>query len=135
MTRKKHPPKGPDNARMLTEVELELMQAVWGLGEPTVKDVVDALPKERDLAYTTVATVMKILEKKGFLTSRRGDRAHTYLPKITKADYETNSLNHMVSNLFEGEPSSLVMRLLDNSDLSQDELKSIRKILNERMRS
>ncbi|MBI3558512.1 MAG: BlaI/MecI/CopY family transcriptional regulator, partial [Deltaproteobacteria bacterium] len=58
-----------------------------------------------------------------------------YQPLLSKASYETKSLNHMVSQLFEGEPSSLVLRLLDNSDLSQDELKSIRKILNERMRS
>ena len=92
-------------------------------------------PKSRDLAYTSVATIMKILEKKGILASRKNDRAHVYYPLVAKSEYESKSLNHIVKNLFEDTPSSLVMKLLSESDLSHEELKSIRSLLNERFSS
>lgn len=131
MTRKKI----SNSTRLLTEVELELMRIIWSKGEVTVKDVLDALPKSRDLAYTSVATIMKILEKKEVLASRKHDRAHVYYPKLAKSEYESKSLNHIVKNLFEGTPSSLVMKLLSESDLTPQELKSIRALLNERLSS
>jgi len=117
----------------LTEVELELMTAVWKLGECTVKDVQKALPAGRDLAYTSVATIMKILEQKGVLDNRKHDRAHTYLPLISRDEYEALSLRHLANNLFHGDPSSMVMRLLSDTKLSSDELQAIRKILDERI--
>ena len=117
----------------LTEVELELMNSIWELGECMVKDVQKALPKGRDLAYTSVATMMKILEQKGVLGSRKNERAHTYYPLIPRVEYEAASLRHLADNLFHGDPSSMVMRLLNDSKLSNEELQAIRKILNERM--
>lgn len=121
--------------RPLTEVELELMQIVWQLGECTIRDVHAALPKERDLAYTSVATMMKILEQKGALTSHKRDRAHLFSPRILKADYETASLKHLSQNVFQGDTTSMMMRLLDEGDMTTDELKSLQKLLNERLRS
>jgi predicted transcriptional regulator len=117
----------------LTEVELELMNAIWELGICTVKDVHVALSKERDLAYTSVATIMKILEQKGFLESQKGDRAHTYQPLCKRTEYEASSLRHLAKNLFHDDPSSMVMRLLSDTALSKDELQAIRKILDERI--
>ena len=117
--------------RLLTEVELELMRIIWERGESTVKEVLDSLPSKRELAYTSVATIMKILEKKKVLSSRKNDRAHVYYPLLSKTAYESKSLNHLVDNLFNGTPSSLVVKLLNESDLSSEELKSIRSILND----
>ena len=119
----------------LTEVELQMMNAIWDLGECTVKEVQVLLSKEKELAYTSVATIMKILEQKGFLRSTKNDRAHTYISLITRQEYEKTSLKHLAKNVFKDDPSSMVMRLLNDSKLSQEELQKIQKILDERLRS
>ena len=121
--------------KLLTEVELELMTIIWELGECTVKDVQGALPASRDLAYTSVATIMKILEQKHVLASHKAERAHTYAPLVTRAEYEAASLKHLANNLFKGDPTSMVMRMLDESDLSDKELSAIRTMLDERLKS
>lgn len=120
--------------RLLTEVELELMNVIWELGPCTVKDVLNALPKGRDLAYTSVATIMKILEQKGALKSEKQERAHTYSPVLTRSDYEAMTLRHLTTNVFRGDPSSIVMRLLDDSDLSSQDMEAIRAIVEKRSR-
>jgi predicted transcriptional regulator len=117
----------------LTEVELEMMNVIWDLGECSVKDVQKTLSEDRDLAYTSVATMMKILEQKEFLGSRKDDRAHTYFTKVSRPDYEAASLKHLTQNVFKGDPTTMVMRLLNDTKLSSEELKTIRKILDERM--
>ena len=126
--------------KLLTEVELEVMQAVWGLcaqlgGECTVKDVQTALPKERDLAYTSVATMLKILEQKGFLVSHKLERTLGYSTEISREEYEGASLRHMAENVFQGNPGSMVMKLLNEAELTKDELQNIRTLLNERLKS
>jgi predicted transcriptional regulator len=121
--------------KLFTEVELELMNAIWNLGECTVKDVQEALPKNRDLAYTSVATMMKILEQKGAIKSEKKDRAHTYNSLVSRADYEGISLQHLKTNVFGGNPASMVMRLLDGSDLSEKEVETIRNLITEKLRS
>lgn len=130
VTRKRSKPE-----KLLTEVELELMNVIWGIGECTVKDVQIALPNERDLAYTSVATIMKILEQKKVLGSQKKERAHTYQPLLSRADYEAMTLRHLATNVFQGDPSSMVMKLLNESELSKDELKAIRRLLDERLGS
>jgi predicted transcriptional regulator len=129
MTRKK---EGPTR-RMLTAVELEVMQALWDLGQGTVKDVIERLPPDRDLAYTSVATMLKILEKKRFASSRKSERAHVYLPLVTREQYQSKSLHHMVDRVFRGAPSTLVMRLIHETPLSKEELESIRHLIEERL--
>ena len=130
MVRKKSSP----GKRLLTDVELELMQSLWDRGEGTVKNVLEGLPPERHLAYTSVATVMKILEKKKFVGSRKDERAHLYYPMVSREDYETKSVRHLVANLFRGAPSSLVMRLVEETEFSSSELEALRELLNERMK-
>jgi predicted transcriptional regulator len=115
----------------LTEVELELMNVIWELGDNVlVKDVQTALPAGRDLAYTSVATIMKILEQKGILKSTKAERAYTYRPLISRSEYEAASLRHLAKSLFHDDPSSMVMRLIDDRALSKNELEAIRKVLN-----
>lgn len=122
-------------AKPLTTVELELMQVIWDLGECSIRQVHAALPKGRDLAYTSVATMMKILEQKGALSRGTADRTHTYKSRITREEYEVASLRFLSENVFKGDRSSMVMRLLDEADLSPEELASIRKLVDERLRS
>lgn len=132
-------PKNTDS-RILTEVELEIMNAVWDSSAPPpdhegimIRDVHAKLSSQRKIAYTSVATIMKILEQKKILGSKKGEKAHTYFPKFSRADYESTSLKHLEKEVFRGNPSSMVMRLLDESKLSKDELQAIRTLLNERL--
>lgn len=126
-------PKKAKPDKLLTEVELELMNRVWDLGECTVKEVQASLPKDRDLAYTSVATVMKILEQKGFLASRKIDRAHTFRALVIREEYATVTLRHVSENVFHGDPGEMVLRLLDDSRLSQDELERIRRFVDSKL--
>lgn len=115
--------------RLLTEVELELMQIIWSLDKATIKDVVAHLPKDRPLAYTTVATVLKVLEQKEFLGCQKGSFAHLFVPLVTKSEYESSCIDHMVANVFDGEPVALVQRLLKANKLQQDDIQAIEQAL------
>lgn len=117
------------NERLLTEVELELMTIIWNLKKVTIKDVVSHLPEERPLAYTTVATVLKVLEQKGFLTCHKEAYAHAFTPIVSKSDYESTCLEHMVAHVFDGEPVALVQRLLGAKTLQQHDIQAIEKAL------
>ncbi len=117
----------------LTEAELPLMNTIWNLGPCTVKDVLTEVSKEKELAYTSVATIMKILETKGFLKSFKSDKAHTYEALISREEYGSQSLNHLADNIFDGDRSMMVMRLLEAGDLSKKDLEVIRKALNSRL--
>ncbi len=121
--------------RQFTELELELMQIVWNLQECSIRGIFDALPDDRELAYTTVATMVKILEKKGAISCQKKDRTITVKPKIDRTTYEETSLKYLNEKVFKGDASTMVTRLLDVEDLSIDELKEIKKLLNERLRS
>lgn len=115
--------------RLLTEVELELMNIIWGLHQVTIKEVVSHLSTERSLAYTTVATVIKVLEQKGFLECQKSSYAHVFVPLVSKAEYEGTCIDHMLANVFDGEPLALVQRLLEAKKLQQDDIQAIEEAL------
>jgi len=119
----------PEAPRSLTPVELELMQLVWKLGEVSVADVLAALPPERKLAYTSVSTVLRILEQKGVVRSRKEGRGHLYSAILKREDYETHSVRHLVETMFDGTPSALVARLVEAVPLAPDDVEEIRRIL------
>jgi predicted transcriptional regulator len=128
--------KAKDSAppeKLLTEVELELMNILWKLGEGGVSEVIESLPKERDLAYTSVSTILRILEQKKIVTTRKEGRGHVYIPLLKKSDYEAKSVRHMVDKVFDGAPvalvSTLVRQLLESKDVDETELAQIRELL------
>ena len=123
------------NKKLLTETELELMQIIWKTGESTVKEVKASLPINRDLAYTSVSTIMRILEKKGVLKSKKGNgNSYIYTPELTKEEYEQNSLRHLLSNVFSDAPKSLVKTLVDTTSMSKSDLVEISKMIEERLK-
>lgn len=115
--------------RLLTEVELELMNIIWSLQKVTVKDVLANLAKGRDLAYTTVATVMKVLEQKGFLICQKDSYAHTFSPHVSKAVYKKACIENIVANVFDNEPGDLVTQLLSAGKLRKSDIQSIEDAL------
>jgi len=119
-------------SEFLTEVELEFMSRLWDLGEGTVRDILVSLPPGRDLAYTSAATFMRILEQKGFVTSKKKTNTLVYTPLVTKNAYQSRSLRSLSEKLFDDTPVSLVARLVDDYDLSEDALEKIRALLDRR---
>ena len=115
--------------RTLTAVELEMMNVIWRLGACTVSQVREALRPERELAYTSISTIIRILEQKGFVTSEKAGRGHLYAAALPKQDYQALSLEHLVDKVFDRTPSLLVQRLLDSDSLSGAELTRIRALL------
>jgi predicted transcriptional regulator len=121
--------KPPRLEKTLTEVELELMTILWRLGGGTVNDVLEALPPSRPLAYTSVATILRILEQTGVLGSDKVGRGHRYLPLVAKDAYQAFALEQVVGKVFGGEPVALVRRLVDAAGLSRGELAALKELL------
>jgi len=118
-----------ERKELLTEVELELMLILWELKEGTVHQVLAALPAERKMAYTSASTIIRILEKKGFVANRKQGKAHIYFPLIEKKSYESTTLGHVMSKLFNNTPASLVASLVDTHGLSKNDIQEIQTIL------
>lgn len=119
---------------MLTDVELELMIVLWKIKSGTVRDVMAALSGGAERAYTSIATMMKILEEKGFATSERRERTLYYAPAIKKSDYEGRSLKNLSNSLFGGTPTALVARLVDDGDLTDEMIQEIKEIIETRIK-
>jgi predicted transcriptional regulator len=120
-------------AKELTERELEVMQAFWRAGETTAADVRDALAKEgRDLAYTTVATLVRILCDKGFLVQTNDERPFRYQPARSFDDVSGNLVWDLVERLFGGKREQLLVRLLEEKKLSAKERAMLEEILREK---
>ena len=117
--------------RLLTQAELEIMSALWRLGHGTVHQVLENLPSGRRLAYTSVSTILRILEQKQIVGSRREGtgRGHLYFPRVPKEEYEARSLRDLIGRVFDGAPVSLVRCLVENQQLNADDLAAIRALL------
>ncbi len=120
--------------KFLTEVELEFMTKLWELGQGTVRDVQDALAPARKLAYTSAATILRILEQKEFVTSAKDGKTFVYTPTLSKDTYQSRSLRNLSEKLFDNTPAALVARLVDDNDLSQEALDEIRALIDKRLR-
>lgn len=127
MTAAKRKPAAPEKA--LTEVELELMTILWRLEEGSVADVIGGLPEGRDLAYTSVSTILRILEQKGVVGARKEGRGHTYFPLLAKDQYEASTVKRLVTQVFDGAPASLVRRLIETDGMSHADLAELQKLL------
>ena len=120
-------------SKLLTEAELELMQVLWARGGGTAREVLEALPEGRAPAYTTVSTVLRILESKGFVTSRKVGRSHRYEPVEAQDGYQSRALSHLIGGLFGGSALSLAKRLVSSEAIDDDELRALQQLLDERL--
>jgi predicted transcriptional regulator len=124
----------PPPRKELTAVELEMMNVIWRIGPCSVTQVQEQLRPQRELAYTSVSTIVRILEQKGYVTSEKEGRGHRYEAAVVKEAYQAMSLKRLVSNVFDGAPSMLVQRLLDSKALTPEELAQIKSLLLEKVR-
>ena len=128
-----NPMRKKKSRHLLTEVELEFMNELWALEEGTVREVLASLPEERNLAYTSGATILRILEEKGFVESRREGKWLIYTPLLAKDQYQTRSLQNLSRTLFDDTPASLVARLVDDDGLTEADLEEIRALVERRL--
>jgi BlaI family penicillinase repressor len=115
----------------LTPQELAIMKVVWRLERATVRDVFEALRARRPVAYTTVMTMMKILEEKGYLKKARVQRAYVYRPARPRHEVVRAMVTDFVDRVFDGAADALVVHLARDRRLSRDERTSIRRIIEE----
>jgi len=111
----------------LTDGELRLMRVLWDKGEASVGEVVRALKEKPKPAYNTVLTLLRILERKSYVTHRKDGRAFVFLPTIGRSTARKNALRSLVNRFFEGSPRLLVLNLLEDEQLSADALTEIKQ--------
>ena len=117
-------------AKELTERELEVMHACWRKGQATAAEIRDQLAKDgRDLAYTTVATLIRILCEKGFLTQTNEERPFQYKPNRSFDEVSGNLVWDLVDRLFAGQREQLLVRLLEQRKLTAKERAALEEIL------
>lgn len=120
MARKKSP--------TLTEAELRLMDVLWARGDGTVTEVAGALG-DPPLAYNTVLTTLRILEKKGYVKHRAVGRAFVYSPKVGRDEARSSVIDYVVSRFFDNSPRALMLKLLDAEHLDERDLTRMRSLL------
>jgi predicted transcriptional regulator len=127
MTKNKRP--------ILTKLELVLMKIVWEKGKATVSEVQQSLKTDEKLAYSTVLTMLRVLEKKGFLNHKVDGRTYVYEPKITQNEVSKGMITDLLDRLFGGSMVQLFNTLMDAENIPNDELQQIRQIIDEKERT
>jgi BlaI family transcriptional regulator, penicillinase repressor len=115
----------------LTPQELEIMKLVWLRESATVRDIYEALLDKRKIAYTTVMTMMKILETKGYLKKRRQDRAFIYRPAHPKSQVIGGMLREFIDRVFNGSAEPLLVHLVQSRQIREKDLQKIVRMIEE----
>jgi len=113
----------------LTDAESEVMAVLWRARRASVGDVVAVLNRRRAVTYSTVQTILRILETKGYVTHDKVARAFVYEPVIDESQARRRALRHLVTRLFEGSPSLLVLNVLEDEELDPAEREHLRKLI------
>jgi len=119
--------------KQLTKAEEQIMHILWDLERGFVKDIIDILPEPKP-AYNTVSTIIRILEKKGFVAHDAYGNAHEYFPLIGKAEYTKAYLKNFVRNYFSDSYTEMVSFFAKDKGLSLDDLEEIKKMISEEIK-
>jgi predicted transcriptional regulator len=115
----------------LTDAELRLMDVLWEKGKATVSEVVDGLPQDVPLAYSTVLTTLRILETKGYIRHTKEGRSFVYQPVVDREEAREGAVKHLLRRFFENSPELLMLNLLESTKIDAGELKRLRKRIEE----
>lgn len=115
----------------LSKSEMEIVRVVWDLGKGSVRDVWNAMQESRKMDFTTVQTYLSRLAEKGYLKFKLVDRARVYSAKVQPRRVIGDTVEEFVGNLFGGEPLPLIRHLLNETEISPDQLSELRKLLDE----
>jgi predicted transcriptional regulator len=115
-----------------TDQELEILKVVWQRGQATVREVYQDLVKQRKIAYTTVLTMMGVLEHKGHLKKAAGERAYVYTPTKPQAQVTAGMIKEFVNRVFNGATKPLLVHLVEKGEISADELDELETLVRDR---
>ena len=105
------------------------MKLLWALGEATVADLVQALPEERQLAYTSVLTTIRVLETKGYVQHRQDGRAFVYKACVAEHEASRSEVSHLLERFFGNSREQLLLSLLGDGELTADELRRLKEAI------
>jgi predicted transcriptional regulator len=125
-------PRSDSDPVVLTSREMDVMNVLWKLGSGTVSEVQEGLSDE--LAYTTVLTILRTLEKKGHVGHEAEGRAHRYLPLVEREEAQVSAIRRITGKLFSGSPELLMTQLLSERGLTEDQLRRLRDLVDERLK-
>jgi BlaI family penicillinase repressor len=113
----------------LTEAELRIMQVLWQKGPGTVQAILDALAEKPVLAYNTVLTTIRILERKGYVEHSKDGRAHVYQPLVEQDEASRSEIRRLAGRFFRNSHKDLVLNILEDRGVAPEELVRLRKML------
>ena len=119
----------PSRSVTLTEAELRLMEVLWQRGSSTVQQVLEALPRKPALAYNSVLTTIRILEKKGYLKHVKDGRAHVYRPVVEREEATRSEISHLAQRFFKNSHELLVLNILQDEGINEEELRRLQQLL------
>lgn len=119
----------PRKSGTLTEAELRIMNVIWGKGSGTVQQVLDSITENTVLAYNSVLTTIRVLERKGYLQHLKDGRAHVYSPLVGKTEATRSEIRHLVSRFFKNSHEQLVLNVLEDQGIGPEELARLREML------
>jgi BlaI family transcriptional regulator, penicillinase repressor len=125
----------PPKTKQPSDLELQLLSVLWEKGPSTVREILSSLPDGKTRAYTTVLTVMQNLDKKGLVNRTLRGTAHVYQPTETQRTTLRPLLQSLLKNVFQGKVSSVMQHLLEDPEVSDDELNEIRELIDQRKRT
>jgi len=115
----------------LTEAELRIMNVLWERSSATVHEVLETLPAKPALAYNSILTIIRILEKKGYVkhVKEKDQRAHVYIAQVERSDATRFEVRHLVSRFFGNSHEQLVLNALEETSIDAEELDRLRRLL------
>lgn len=119
----KNSSRGPSN------LEMQVLSLLWERGPCTVRQILEALPDGKARAYTTVLTVMQVMEKKGLLSHSSKGNTHVYAPKVSPKQTLGPLMRNLVRNLFGGSPAAAMQHLLSDNEVSREELSQLKDLI------
>jgi BlaI family transcriptional regulator, penicillinase repressor len=119
----------PKQSGTLTEAELRIMNVLWLKGSGTVQQVLDSITQKPSLAYNSVLTTIRVLERKGYLKHLKDGRAHVYTPLVGQQEATRSEIRHLVSRFFKNSHEQLVLNVLEDQGIEPGELARLRQML------
>jgi BlaI family transcriptional regulator, penicillinase repressor len=117
---------------ILTRQELQIMKVIWDRGAASVKDVCDSMSQKKVTAYTTILTLMGILEEKGALIHTRSGRAYIYKPLLSRQQATRNQVHDVLTRFFDGDPEKMIENVLNNEVTAPEQLGNVKDLLESR---
>ena len=122
----------PRQSGTLTEAELRIMNVLWLKGSGTVQQVLDSITQKPALAYNSILTTIRVLERKGYLKHLKDGRAYVYTPLVGQKEATRSEIRHLVSRFFKNSHEQLVLNLLEDQGIGAEEIGRLREMLDQK---